>query len=43
MDRAEENIEQLETGKCGTNGGKEVYEEDRRLLTEVQENLSGES
>ena len=43
MDRAEETIEQLDTGKCGADGGEEVYEEDRRLLSEVQENLSGES
>ena len=43
MDRAEENIEQFDTDKCGADGGKEAYKEDRRLLTEVQENLSGES
>ena len=43
MDRAEENIEQLDTGKCGADGGKELYEEDGRLLTEVQEILGGES
>ena len=43
MHRAGENIEQLDTDKCGADGIKEVYEEDRRLLSEAQENLSGES
>ena len=35
MDRAEENIEQFDTGKCGPDGGEEVYEEDQRLLTDA--------
>ena len=35
MNRAEETIEQLDTGKCGADGGEEVYEEDRRLLMDA--------
>ena len=42
MHRAGGNIEQLDTDKCGADRGKEVYEEDQRLLSEVQENLSNE-
>ena len=33
MDRAEENIEQLDTGKCGADGGEEVYEEDAESIS----------